>query len=82
MQQMMMADGGVDDDAADGGFGDDAADGDDDTIGVMVVRGIDGCQDGIDAAVGASSDVVVVDLPSSFGDHEYEYDDDDDKMIR
>jgi hypothetical protein len=32
----MMADGGVDDDAADGGFGDDAADGDDDTIGVMV----------------------------------------------
>ena len=39
-----------------------------------------GCQDGIDAAVGASSDVVVVDLPSSFGDHEYqyEYDDDDD----
>jgi len=34
-----MADGGVDDDAADGGFGDDAADGDDDTIGVMVVRG-------------------------------------------
>ena len=36
---MMMADGGVDDDAADGGFGDDAADGDDDTIGVMVVRG-------------------------------------------
>jgi hypothetical protein len=35
----MMADGGVDDDAADGGFGDDAADGDDDTIGVMVVRG-------------------------------------------
>ena len=38
-QQMMMADGGVDDDAADGGFGDDAADGDDDTIGVMVVRG-------------------------------------------
>jgi hypothetical protein len=35
----MIADGGVDDDAADGGFGDDAADGDDDTIGVMVVRG-------------------------------------------
>jgi hypothetical protein len=35
----MMADGGVDDDAAVGGFGDDAADGDDDTIGVMVVRG-------------------------------------------
>jgi hypothetical protein len=35
----MMADGGVDDDAADGGFGDDAADGDDDKIGVMVVRG-------------------------------------------
>ena len=39
MQQMMMADGGVDDDAADGGFGDDATDGDDDTIGVMIVRG-------------------------------------------
>ncbi len=33
-------------------------------------------------SVGASSDVVVVDLPSSFGDHEYDDDDDDDKMIR
>jgi hypothetical protein len=32
--------------------------------------------------VGASSDVVVVDLPSSFGDHEYEYEyDDDDKTM-
>jgi hypothetical protein len=28
--------------------------------------------------VGASSDVVVVDLPRSFGDHEYDDDDDDD----
>ncbi len=47
---------------------------------VLTSRVLIGCQDGINAAVGASSDVVVVDLPSSFGDHEYqyEYDDDDD----
>jgi len=32
-------------------------------------------------ALGASSDVVVIDLPSSFGDHEYDDDDDDDKMM-
>ena len=49
---------------------------------VLTSRVLIGCQDGIDAAVGASSDVVVVDLPSSFGDHEYEYEyDDDDKMM-
>ena len=43
---------------------------------VLTSRVLIGCQDGIDAAVGASSDVVVVDLPSSFGDHEYDDDDD------
>ena len=43
---------------------------------VLTSRVLIGCQDGIDAAVGASSDVVVVDLQSSFDDHEYDDDDD------
>ncbi len=44
---------------------------------VLTSRVLIGCWDGIDAAVGASSDVVVVDLQSSYDDHEYDDDDDD-----